>query len=83
MTNRAALVQQGASVYAKGFYATEEDCFFVEDLLESIGVSEGKIKEDLMDVVNALVGSGPGYVFLILEFWLNSSIIFYNLIYVN
>lgn len=67
MTNTAALIQQSCSVYAKGLYASDEDALFVEDLLESIGASEGEVKEDLMDIVTALAGSGPAYMFLILD----------------
>lgn len=67
MTNTAALIKQGCSVYSKGRYATADDAKFVSDLLMSIGTSEGEIDESLMDVVTALSGSGPAYMFLILE----------------
>lgn len=67
MTNTAALIQQSCSVYSKGIYATDEDASYVKNLLESIGSCEGEIKEDMMDVVTALAGSGPAYFFLILD----------------
>lgn len=67
MTNTAAMIQKGCSVYSRGKYATDEDAVFVANLLESIGSSEGEVKEDLMDVVTALAGSGPAYMFLILD----------------
>jgi len=67
MTNTAALIQEGCSVYSKGEYATNDDAKFVSDMLESIGTCEGEIKENQMDVVTALSGSGPAYMFLILE----------------
>jgi pyrroline-5-carboxylate reductase len=67
MTNTAALIQQSCSVYAKGLYASDEDALFVADLLESIGACEGEVNEDIMDVVTALAGSGPAYMFLILD----------------
>ena len=87
MTNTAAMIQKGCSVYSRGKYATDgnfknfvsqviwtrffnkqyffvEDAVFVANLLESIGSSEGEVKEDLMDVVTALAGSGPAYVII-------------------
>lgn len=67
MTNTAALIQEGCAVYSKGEFASHTDALFVNSLLKSIGSSEGEIKESLMDVVTALSGSGPGYMFLILE----------------
>ncbi len=65
MPNTASRIQQGCSVYAKGKYATKDDAEFVSKLSKSIGTCEGEIKEDLMDVVTALSGSGPAYVNLL------------------
>lgn len=67
MTNTAALIQEGCSVFSRGQFASDEDASFVNDMLKSIGTCEGEIKEDLMDIVTALAGSGPAYNFLILE----------------
>jgi pyrroline-5-carboxylate reductase len=36
-------------------------------LLKSIGTCEGQINEELMDVVTALSGSGPAYMFIVLD----------------
>jgi len=49
-------------VYSKGKHATKSDSEFVNNLSKSIGTCEGEIKEELMDVVTALSGSGPAYV---------------------
>lgn len=62
MTNIAALIQEGCSVYSKSENCTESDLLFVEDLLRSIGTCEGEIDEDLIDAVTALSSSGPAYV---------------------
>ncbi len=62
MPNTASRIQQGCSVYSKGKHATKSDSEFVNNLSKSIGTCEGEIKEELMDVVTALSGSGPAYV---------------------
>jgi pyrroline-5-carboxylate reductase len=62
MTNIAALIQEGCSVYSRSENCTENDLMFVENLLHSIGTCEGEIDEELIDAVTALSSSGPAYV---------------------
>ena len=66
MPNTPALVGLGASAYAPGKNTTLEDCDFTEKLLGSIGISE-RVPESLMDAVTGLSGSGPAYVYTMIE----------------
>jgi pyrroline-5-carboxylate reductase len=67
MTNMAALVLQGCSVFARGTHANNDDIECVKTLLEAIGTCEGQVNEELMDVITALSGSGPAYMYIILD----------------
>lgn len=66
MPNTPALVNQGCSVFVRGSKATEADASITNQLLQSIGTCE-EIPESLMDPVTALSGSGPAYVFTMIE----------------
>lgn len=66
MPNTPALVNQGCSVFVRGTSATESDAELTQTLFESIGTCE-EIPESLMDPVTALSGSGPAYVFVMIE----------------
>ncbi|VVC44995.1 Hypothetical protein CINCED_3A021301 [Cinara cedri] len=66
MPNTPALVQCGASVYVPGNHATDEDDKLTEKLLTSVGTAE-RVSEYLMDPITALSGSGPAYVYVIIE----------------
>lgn len=66
MPNTPALVNQGCSVYVRGSKTTQNDADITQSLLQSIGTSE-EITEDMMDTVTALSGSGPAYVFVMIE----------------
>jgi pyrroline-5-carboxylate reductase len=67
MPNVAAFVKESASVISSGANATKEDI----DLCSAIFNSMGKsifIKEDaLMDAITGLSGSGPAYIFIIVD----------------
>ena len=62
MPNTPALVGCGAAAYAPGAAATEEDVKLVEKILSAVGMAR-KMKENELDAVTALSGSGPAYVF--------------------
>ena len=67
MPNTPAMLQCGASV----LFATEqvgiEQRRIAHDVLESVGYAAWVDREDLLHAVTALSGSGPAYVFLMLE----------------
>lgn len=66
MPNTPALVGEGAAGIAAGKYATETDLAIAEQLLGAVGVAL-VVKEAEIDAVTALSGSGPAYVFYLLE----------------
>ena len=71
MPNLPALIGEGMSAYSVSETVSKEKIArFVEDLTEKIFGSVGKVlklEEDKLDAVTALSGSGPAYVFYMLE----------------
>jgi len=66
MPNTPALVQNGVSALAAGEVATAAHMDAARRIFEAVGETV-EVKETLMDAVTALSGSGPGYVFRIME----------------
>jgi pyrroline-5-carboxylate reductase len=66
MPNINVLVQEGVSAIAPGNLATEEDIKLAKAIFDCVGKSIA-IHESLMDAVTGLSGSGPAYVFLMIE----------------
>ncbi len=66
MPNTPCLVGRGASAYALGTAATEEDAAITEQMLSSVGYV-CRVSETDIDAVTALSGSGPAYIFLMIE----------------
>ncbi|MDP8223458.1 MAG: pyrroline-5-carboxylate reductase [Candidatus Lernaella stagnicola] len=67
MPNAPALVQAGASALCPGLHATEQDLALVEKIFHTIGKTVIIRSEELMDVVTGLSGSGPAFVFMMIE----------------
>ncbi len=66
MPNTPALVGHGASGYAMGEGTSQADAEFVDGLLSTVGVAI-RLPEHLLDAVTGLSGSGPAYVFQMIE----------------
>ena len=66
MPNTPALVGCGATALCRGSHATEEHLALAQSLFASVGVSV-EVPERLLDAVTGLSGSGPAYVYLIIE----------------
>ncbi len=66
MPNTPALVGASASAYALGKSATSADAGLTEKLFSAIGLVF-RLKESLLDAVTGLSGSGPAYVYLMIE----------------
>jgi len=66
MPNQPCLVGASASAFALGRSATADDKALVQKLLDSVGVAY-PVEEKLLDAVTGLSGSGPAYVYLVIE----------------
>lgn len=66
MPNTPCLVGEGAIALSSGTAATPEDVALVKELIGPLGVTI-EISENLMEAVTGLSGSGPAYIFLVLE----------------
>ena len=66
MPNTPALVGASASAFALGKSARAEDGDLAQNLLSSVGLAF-PLKESLLDAVTGLSGSGPAYVYLVIE----------------
>ena len=66
MPNTPCLVGASASGFAIGGAATREDAELVERMLSTVGVAI-EVPEKLLDAVTGLSGSGPAYVYQIIE----------------
>ena len=66
MPNTPALVLSGAAGLAKGSSATNEDMALALEIFSAVGRAV-VVDEKLMDAVTGLSGSGPAYVFTVIE----------------
>lgn len=66
MPNTPALVGASASAFALGKSATAEDAQTATKLFSAVGAAF-QVKESLLDAVTGLSGSGPAYIYLIIE----------------
>ncbi|MDE0909974.1 MAG: pyrroline-5-carboxylate reductase [Myxococcota bacterium] len=67
MPNTPALVREGATAICPNAHATAEDLAIAKALFSAVGIAWITHTEEQLDAVTGLSGSGPAYVFLILE----------------
>ena len=72
MPNMPALIGEGITGICAGRYATSADLKIAQSILGAIGETV-IVKESMMDAVTAVSGSGPAYVFLFVEQWINAA----------
>jgi pyrroline-5-carboxylate reductase len=66
MPNTPALVGQGASAYSLGEHVPADDGKLVARLLSAVGVAF-EVPEAMLDAVTGLSGSGPAFVYSMIE----------------
>jgi pyrroline-5-carboxylate reductase len=66
MPNTPATVGAGATAIAAGEHATDADLALATSLFDSVGMTV-QLEESQLDAVTGLSGSGPAYLFLIIE----------------
>jgi pyrroline-5-carboxylate reductase len=66
MSNICVSVREGVSAIAAGRHAQKEDLMMAKTIFDSVGKSLF-IDEYLLDAVTGLSGSGPAYIFLIID----------------
>ncbi len=67
MPNMASAIASGATGLFANKYVNEDQHEFAESLLRCVGLTVWVENEGLLDSVTALSGSGPAYVFLLME----------------
>lgn len=66
MPNTPALVDEGATALCGGRHATDAHLALATKLFEAVGTVE-VLPEALMDAVTGLSGSGPAYIYMVVE----------------
>lgn len=66
MPNTPTLVQAGMAAIAPGPNSHAEDLALTQHLFEAVGLAV-VVSENLLDAVTGLSGSGPAYIFMLLE----------------
>ncbi len=66
MPNTPALVQKGVSALAAGAFVQPEHMAIAKAIFGAVGDTV-EVEEKMMDAVTALSGSGPGYIFRMME----------------
>ncbi len=66
MPNTPSLVGAGACALSRGEHASEEDLAIASRIFQAVGTTT-VVDENLLDAVTGLSGSGPAYIFLIIE----------------
>ncbi|GAA1757875.1 MAG TPA: pyrroline-5-carboxylate reductase [Tetrasphaera sp.] len=74
MPNTPALVDQGMAALSRGAHCTDEHMAIASDLLASCG-KVIEVPESYQDAVTAISGSGPAYVFYVVEAMIEAGVV--------
>lgn len=66
MPNTPALVQEGVTAIASGKHVNKTDVKIAHRIFEAVGRTVD-VEEDQLDAVTGLSGSGPAYIFMLIE----------------
>ena len=66
MTNTPSAICRGASAIAPGVRTTMEDLTTAEEIFTAVGIV-AQVEEQHIDAVTALAGSGPAFVYTVIE----------------
>jgi pyrroline-5-carboxylate reductase len=66
MTNTPTAILRGATALAPGARSTPEDLIRARSIFDAVGVTV-EVSEDQIDAVTALSGSGPAFVYTVIE----------------
>lgn len=66
MPNTPCLVERGAAAFAAGAGVTADDDALVTRLMQAVGFAT-RVDEKLLDAVTGLSGSGPAFVYIMIE----------------
>ncbi|WP_131782357.1 pyrroline-5-carboxylate reductase [Legionella gresilensis] len=72
MPNTPIAVGKGASAFIANNYVQDKQKILVESLFKSLSITAWLNKEDEINAITALSGSGPAYIFLFLEALINA-----------
>ncbi len=72
MPNTPSRIHSGITAIAPGAGATDEDLETADRIMSTVG-EVVRVREDEMHVVTAVSGSGPAYVFLLAEAWIDAA----------
>ena len=73
MPNTPALINRGISAIAAGTHAATKHLEITQDIFTCLGET-ALVAENTMDMVTAVSGSGPAYVFLVIEAMLDAAV---------
>jgi pyrroline-5-carboxylate reductase len=66
MTNTPTAILRGATAIARGTRTTPDDLARARSIFDAVGVTV-EVNEDQIDAVTALAGSGPAFVYTVIE----------------
>lgn len=66
MTNTCTMVQKGFTVYVPSKKLLQPDLELLEEIFKTMGLVE-KVEERFMDPLTAMSGSGPAYIYTVIE----------------